>query len=848
MPRSARDAERTCYLVGHAHIDASWLWTRGETLQQVCPMTFRDVLGFLKEFPELRFTQSSAQYYFWMEQYYPEIFEGIRQAVAQDRWEIVSGSWVEHSGLLLGEESAVRQHLYAQRYFQSRFAKTAHVGWLPDTFGFVWTMPQIYRNFGIEYFYTHKLKWQSSRHAPIPGFPYFLFRWRGPDGSEVLATHSVGDYNDRIQQEKLIDRMGQVEKRHGLGMLLVVFGRGDHGGGPLREMIERAEALRASSEVPFNTRYVSAEGYFQELAKAAEKVELPVMDDELYVASHRGTLTSESFVKVANRRCEVLLVDLERLSVLAARQGLEYPREQINDLWRMLLFNQVHDNLDGTSIEEVYNDAATDYTDILRRGGRLLRMAMAALGGAVDTAAISGRPMVVFNTLPWRRDELLLVAEPENGGVLADAAGRPLLQQTLNAEDGSASRLCHMIDMPATGHKTFQWLEKTEAKAPRSDLAAEGLSLSNSLVELDVDKETGWLRRLYDKQLAADLLDENGLRLRVYKDRQPKEYPWREPAWNLYLSNPTDLGKPESVELIEAGPLRATIRSVYRLGDSEIAVDVSLTAGRRRAEITLSADWHEKFRTVRLVAGLGFETDFATYEIPFGCIQRYADDLSAPPATRTSLPDRPWEARDMLKFEVSALRWVDATDRDGRMGLLMLNDGRYGFSLAEGELRMTFLRSPSRAYDDPPQKWTDQSNLAYVGRHVVRCALGGHEGDFRRTEAARDGLAFNHPLLIGGGGAEPTEAESLRIAPAGVVGTAWKMAEDNDQTIVRIYESRGKATEAKLVFDRPIAEADRVDMMETGEFLGTEQLNPKGGELTVALSPFQIATVRVRLQ
>ena len=222
------------YLVGHAHIDPSWLWPRSETIHEVCPLTFRSVMRIMGEHPDFVFAQSAAQLYKWMQTYYPDVFQGIKEKVASGQWEIVGGQWVEHNTNIPNGESLVRQHLYAKRFFKDNFGVDVHVGWLPDVFGFNWNMPQIYRKCGIDYFVTHKLKWQVERNNPPVPFPYHLFWWQASDGSRVLAFHTVGDYNQEVIPDEMLQELAELKAKHGVDKLLILLDRAIMAAAPCR--------------------------------------------------------------------------------------------------------------------------------------------------------------------------------------------------------------------------------------------------------------------------------------------------------------------------------------------------------------------------------------------------------------------------------------------------------------------------------------------------------------------------------------------------------------------------------------------------------------------------------------
>jgi len=284
--------------------------------------------------------------------------------------------------------------LYGKRYFKEKFGVDVKVGWLPDVFGFCWTLPQILKRCGIDFFVTHKLKWQVERMKPPIPFPYHIFWWEAPDGSRVLVYHTVGGYGERVDRDRMLRQLEELKRKHGMNVLLVLFGRGDHGGGPSEDMIKRALRLMKDPEYP-EIKFVRAQDYFERLLELSHQKRFPVVRDELYVKTHRGTYTTEAFVKKNNRLCEVLLISSEVLSSIAMRYGLEYPRRELYESWIKLLFNQVHDNLDGTSVAEVYEAAAKDYAEIKETAEKAIQKALKRISKRIDTTG-DGTSLIIF--------------------------------------------------------------------------------------------------------------------------------------------------------------------------------------------------------------------------------------------------------------------------------------------------------------------------------------------------------------------------------------------------------------------------------------------------------------------
>jgi alpha-mannosidase len=840
------------YLVGHAHIDPSWLWPRSETIHEVCPLTFRSVLQIMDQHPDFVYAQSAAQLYKWMERYYPDIFERIKAKVAAGQWEIVGGNWVEHNTNIPCGESLVRQEFYAKRYFKEKFGVDVKVGWLPDVFGFNWNMPQIYRKCGIDYFVTHKLKWQVERNDPPVPFPYHLFWWQASDGSRVLAFHTVGDYNQQIVPEDMLRELDVLKSKHGVDKLLILYGHGDHGGGPMPDMVNRATALMHDSSFS-KVRFSKAQTYFETIKALPASASFPVVNDELYVKTHRGTFTTDSQVKRDNRRCEVLLMNAEKFAVVATQFGHSYPQGLLTEMWEKLLFGQVHDNIDGSAVAQVYRDAATDYADLKLEGGKLLDSALGSIARKANTEG-EGRALLIFNPTPWERADLVSLNSKDLPGSrsfrIIDIAGRSVPYQIIK-EEGADKAIFFAEGVPGLGFKQYRLVPSQNRPEFSTDLAVSGLKLANSSLEIAIDENTGNLKSLRKKGTEANFLpdDLQANELEVWEDRPPNA-PGGEPAWNIYLGDVHKLDKAESVNVVETGPVRAVVQVKKGFGNSRFEQDIVLYSHSDRVDFEFRADWHEKYRFAKVAFPFRFQSAFATYEIPFGSIQRFDYTFKDDPNTRLKEPARGWEIADRTKFEVAAQRWADVTDQSGSYGVSLLNDSKYGFSFQQNVLRMSLVRGPRRGYPSTPDSWSDQSDEPLVGIHHVRYALVPHRGAWQDASPTRRGVGFNAPFLVK---FEPSHAgelagafSALSIEPANVAVEAVKRAEDSDDFIVRLYETDGKAADAVLNFNRTPRSARETDMLEWDKYVAPRSFVIEGRKVKVQVSPHEIKTIRVK--
>lgn len=839
------------HLLGHAHIDLAWLWTKDETIHLVCPGTFGYVLYLMGRYGFLKFAQSSAQIYEWMESEYPRIFEMIAEKVKAGAWEPVGGSWSEHNANLLSGETLVRQYLYGKMYFREKFGVDVEVAWLPDSFGFAWTIPQILRKCGIKYFLTSKLNWQIQRmDKPIP-FPYHIFWWEAPDGSRVLAYLTPGGCNQVVDPIRILHQLDALKRKHGFPKLLVLFGHGDHGGGPNRDMIERALTLSSGGEFP-HVSFTRAHDYFNMLEGASRDRPFPVYKDELYIKTHRGTFTTEARIKKFLRRAERWLLDAEKLSTLAMLlEGKPYPDDELLNAWKSLLYITTHDILDGTSIEHVYVDVFREEAPLIEEvTGKIIESSLRYIASKIDTGGLS-RPILVFNTLSWPRSGIVEVAlrrsDPGNFGILSpeDAVAKSQVVE----EDGVRKLIFLAEDVPAMGYKVYDLREGLEPSFS-SSLSADISRLENEFLRVEVDPHTGLVSRIYDKVNGREVLDSSGKGnlLQLYEDRPPGA-PAGEPAWNIYLGEMVELTEADSVRLVEEGPLRSLIRVSRKRGNSRLTQEVVLYDGIPYVEFRLKAYWAEKYKMLKASFPLSFENDHATYEIPYGAIQRYRADISSPTG-RLELPNRSWEEADAAKFEVPSLRWADVGTADGSYGVALLNDSKYGYSHEGNEMKLSLLRGPRRGYPRQPESWADQS--VDVGWHKIRYALYPHAGSWIEGRVVHMGYEFNYPLLCletrPRRGCMPVSYSFVRVDPSYYIVSAVKKSEEGDCVVLRVYDPYGRKGVARVAMGEAlgkIAKAASTDLLE-GTY-SAEEVEHDAHNVGVPVGKFEIVTLKLQI-
>jgi len=805
----------TIHAAGNSHIDMGWLWPSSETTMVVYN-TWSSALRLMKEFPGLTYTHSTAAAYEWMEEKYPALFDEIRKRVKEGRWEVIGGMWVEPDLNMPDGESLVRQLLLGKRYFQQKFGVDVRTGWNPDSFGYNWQLPQIYKKSGIGFFVTQKMTWNDTTK-----FPYKLFWWESPDGSRVL-TYFPHDYANPIHPVAIANDLATyVSAMHGYPDMLYLFGVGDHGGGPTLDMLQTARQWQHDAVYP-KLEFGAAQPWFDALAKQAPALNLPVWDSELYFQYHRGVFTTQAETKKGNRRSEELLLTTEKFSSLAALQGEPYPGDELREAWKKVLFNQFHDIAAGSGIPVLYKDAGRDYAEVRRIGTTHLDSALEAIAAKVNTQG-SGAALAVFNPLSWTRTgeveaEVVLPAPSARVRVM-DTAGRPVLSQKLTKGAANPVRIRFLAqDVPAVGYRLYRVLTSEGPAAPDSGLKSGPDFLENEFFRVRVDRKTGCITSLFDKLSQWEAVPAGGCanELQTFVDK-PKAWD----AWNIdadFEDHMWHLDQADEVSLVERGPMRAVIRVKKHFQNSTFVQDITLYPRIRRVDVHMTADWHEKHILLKVAFPVPVESDQATYEIPFGSIGR--------PTTRRTPEER-------AEFEVPALRWADLSD--AHHGLSLLNNCKYGYDGKANVLRLSLLRSP---------EWPDPH--ADEGTHEFTYSVVPHAGGWREAGTVRAGYDLNTPLRAleteNHTGTLPSVHSFISLEPANLVLTAMKQAEDGGDAILRFYESAGQKTTARITLPAGVTEVWDANLMEQPR----EKLASDGKTVSVPVNPYEIKTLRLR--
>ncbi len=844
QPLSDWIKQRQICLLGHSHLDLVWLWTWAETCD-VAERMFKSVLSLQQDDSALVFCHSSPVLYAWVEEHRPALFAAIREQIQAGRWEALGGMWVEPELNLLHGESLVRQVLYGQRYVRSRFGRLDRIAWLPDSFGFCWQLPQILSQGGIEYLVTQKLTWNDCTK-----FPHAAFWWQAPDGSRVFTVMSspVGEGIDPV---KMATYASQWEQATGLSTALWLFGVGDHGGGPTRDMLNVADRWRRSpffpnlvpslaldylvgicEQHPRQKTELQKNNAPHSASSALQAPSFPVWQDELYLECHRGSYTTHGDQKRWNRQCEILLYQAELWSSLVtiATQA-PYPHAQLTELWRRLLFNQFHDILPGSSIPEVFVEANVVWQHIEQEAALLRDRALMTLVQHIDLPAPpfpDCQPIVVVNSLNWQRSQVVTLTGVV-GGVVLDLDGRDLPSQEL--DNGHLAFLAK--DVPSVGYRVYWWRAQHQPDLPQATGVAiapetntpetEQFVLENAYLRVIIDPATGDLASVVTKSNQRETLGGAGNQLQAFADKHKYWDAWNiDPDYEQYPLPPSEL---RSIQWIDRGEICQRVRVVRTISNSTFQQDYVLDVASPLIRIETIADWQDHHIILKAAFPLATSADYATYEIPCGAIQR---------------PTQSEEPMQRAKWEVPALRWADLA------GVSLLNDCKYAYDSKPHQLRLTLLRGSC---------WPDPQ--ADLGHHRFAYAFYPHCGqDWKQVRTVQHGYEFNQPLHVvypTGNIAEqftqavlPPTGQLLGLQAETVVLMALKRCEDNPMRwILRCYEAHGQLAALEITSDLTIRVVDDVDVLERSCKVrpSVEPAHPDKIEMPITIAPWKIVSL-----
>lgn len=810
------------YCVGHTHIDCAWLWTLRVT-EDKAVRSFSTVLELMKEYPEYVFMSSQPQLYKYVKKNAPDVYEQIKERVKEGRWEPDGGMFVEADCNIASGEALVRQFVHGQRFFKEEFGVDNEILWLPDVFGYSAALPQILQKCGIPYFMTTKISWNEFNKMP-----YDTFEWEGIDGSRVLThfvptrdynkaaveggteTEHFTTYNGYINPSQMKGAWARYSQKYLNEEVLCSFGFGDGGGGPTKDMLENQRRLAKGLPGMPRTKMSTAKEFFHVLDKhVTDKKYLPTWVGELYLEYHRGTYTSMARNKKFNRKAEFAYQNEEMYAMLDAQTaGGAYPEKELHEGWEVILRNQFHDILPGSSIKEVYDDSKAEYEGIFAENKALTDATLAHIAAGVKAPKHS---LVVYNPNSAAAYDLVTFTVPEGMGEPAVYDGETKLAVQKTAD---GTYVFFAAGVPGKGYKTYIVKEEAADTTPSMEVSTEVMENEYFKVEYN---EKGQFAKIYDKKADRDILKPGkaGNVIISYEDR-PHNYD----AWdvnNYYTEKSWDIDQVSAMEVVENGPVRACVKVERKYLDSTITQFIYLYHDIPRIDIKNVIDWKEHQIFVKDYFPIDVHTNEATFDIQYGNVKRDTHDNTS------------W---DFAKFEVCHHKWMDVSE-DG-YGVSMLNDCKYGVGVRNGVIGMSMLKS---AIHPNPEADKELHEFTY--------SIYPHQGGWREAGTVKQAYQINNPLTYSWkeneGGTLAPEYSLVSSDQDNAVIEVVKKAEDSDAVIVRLYECYNRRTPVTLIFGKELTSVVECNMMEEG----ADPVEFTGNQATFEMKPYEIKTLKV---
>ena len=779
------------YAVGNAHLDLAWLWPTEETIRKTS-RTFAAQLRLIDRYPEYKYLQSQPAAYVMCKKNYPELYARIKKAIRGGQWIAEGAMWVEPDTNMTSGESLARQLIHGKRFYRDELGVDSLVLWLPDSFGYSAALPQLLKASSVKYLVTQKIFWS---YNDSDRFPYHYFTWKGVDGTSIdtfLPTSYTYETNPR---EICSTWKKRVQKDH-LDAFLLPFGYGDGGGGPTRDHIEYALREKNLQGMP-RMRMEGPVKFFEDMEKKGGPAH--TYNGELYFSAHRGVFTSQAAIKKGNRKAELALREAEIWGALASwlQKDYTYPREKMDAAWKLLLFNQFHDILPGSSIGRVYERARAEHRQIIEEGSSVVSDAVKALS--------AGEGFTVFNSLGFARNCLVTLPDKFGTGALT-CKGEPVPVE--NTKEGVKA----LVRVPACGTVTLCPAEKKaeESICPaKAFLTADGAVMENGRIRVCLNHQgevVSLVRKDTGREFAAGRMN----RLLAFKD-VPRTFD----AWDIdsnYMDQPVTLDGPATLTVKQESGLEAVLHMERRVMNSDFSQDIVLRADKERLDFVTKVDWRELHRLLKVSFTGNVRANEGINEIQFGFMKR--------PAHRSRQYDRD-------RYEVCNQRYSALADESH--GFAVLNDCKYGISMLENELQLTLLRAPAS-----PEMRADN------GKHEFTYSLLVWDGCFLQSPVVDEAYDLNVPPVTCEGNCDVGSAFALNV-PNVYIDTVKPAEDGSGDLILRLYEAKNADTDCRLSIRLPFAKAWEADLLENQK----EELEIRDAGVSLHFHNFEVKTLRI---
>lgn len=817
--------EKVLYTIGYAHLDTEWNWDYPKTINEYIKNTMEDNFKLFEKYPDYKFNFTGSRRYNMMKEYYPESYKRVKNYINQGKW-FVSGSSVDEGEVnISSSESVLRQVLYGNLFFKREFNKESVDYMLPDCFGFVATMPSVWSHAGLLGFSTQKLTWRSTN-----GVPFNVGLWEGPDGKSLIASLNATDYTGRVVSRLDKDstwnaRLQDDINKYGLSFDYRYYGVGDVGGAPRDEDVKNAVGSLPQTDSKFKVVLTSSDQIYKDITPEIH-AKLPTFSGDLLLIEHSaGSMTSQSYMKRANRKNEALAKSAEQVAALADwLGGATYPYEKLNKSWDLVLGSQFHDILPGTSIPKAYEYAWNDEFIAMNGFSEVMKNSISAISGRLNTL-VEGRAVVVYNPVAIAREdvvtaELTYPKIPVNVRV-TDKDGNVIPSQIISSKANTIT-VIFLAKLPSAGLSVFNVSETTEMPA-FSDLKVTDKTLENRFFRVRID-ENGDIAGIYDKRAAREVLSKPASL--QFQHESPSAWPSWNMDWNDRKNPPIDfMNKDVTVKIVEQGPVRVALEVTKRGRNSEISQIISLASGDagKIIEVRNKIDWQSKEVSLKAAFPTTVVNEFASYGLNTAAIKRTTNND--------------------VKFEVPGRQWIDITDRPNNYGVSILEDCKYGSDKPDNNtLRLTLMYTPranSFVYQGT-QDW---------GIHDVKYGIYAHVGDWAYAKTPWQGSFLNNPPIAfevpKHTGSLGKEISMLKINTHQIDVMAFKKAEESGYYIIRVNELYGKdANSVSIILPGKIVDAYEVNGQE--KKIGNVDFS--GGNLNFNMTGFLIRSFAVKLE
>jgi len=817
----------TVYMVSDAHLDTQWDWDVQTTISQYLKNTLNDNFALFKKYPNYKFNFEGAIKYMWFKEYYPELYAQLKTYVASGQWNIAGSSLDAIDVIVPSPESQFRNILIGQTFYKKEFGKKGKDIFLPDCFGFGYTLPTITKHAGLIGFCTQKLSWGGVIT------PFKIGVWQGVDGSKILAAADAGDYGHKYDEDlsyntELINWSNETSTKTGgkYPIAYRLYGTGDRGGSPDDNSVNSVERGIAGNG-PLTIKSAASSDMYDDYTPFMN--DFPHYNGELIMTTHgTGCYTSRTFMKRMNRKNELLADASERSAVIADwLGGLTYPASELNNAWIKLIWHQFHDDLTGTSCTSAYTFSQNDEVICQNKFASILKNTVGAGVRSLNTQA-EGTPIVVYNPLSISREDVvevnLKVAAKTDFIKVFNKSGVEVPSQVIMSND-SLVKFIFTATVKSLGYEVYDARPSSVAPANDATLKITTNSLENSNYAVAINAN-GDISSIIDKSNGNKQLLSSPIRLALLKNDPCFWASW-EIAYSTVNTAPRAYvdGKP-TISIEEKGPVRVTLKISRTKENSTFVQYIRLTNTdtKKRIDVENDVNWKIKKTLLKAVFPMTASNTNATYDLGIGVIKR---------------PNN-----SSIRYEVPAQQWADITSSDNSYGVSILNDCKYGWDKpTNSTLRLSLIHSPQS--DGGSYKFQENQDL---GNNKFTYSIYGHTNTCLEAGSTWEAAKLNQPLMafeaLKHDGALGKSFSLLNIESSQVALKTFKKSELNNDYVVRFYETKGtSATDVKIKFASRIIDAKELNGIE--EEIGAATFSDS--ILTISMTAFQPKTYSVRL-